>query len=181
MITLNLLSPEKKKASQLIQLYTMIKNLIIIILLFIIIGAITLLTSKAVLQNHFNDIVDQTTLITKSVTAFNTDIKTFNQQLRDVENIQKENVAWSNFLIDFSQLVPDGINVHNLTINKSEAEIFISGLAQTRNNLLILKDSLENSDLFFETAIPLENLLKKENITFNIKSGININELKQQQ
>lgn len=177
MITLNLLPPNKKRELQLAQLYTIIKNLIILILLLTTLIAIILLFTKMILQNHFNKIVEQTTLTTKFSRLFNQDIKTFNQQLTEVEGIQKNYIPWTNFFIVFSQVVPDDIGISNLTINQNK--ILISGLAKTRVKLLEFKDNLENSDLFSEVVVPLENILKKENIDFSIKANINLDKLKE--
>lgn len=176
MITLNLLAPEKKQGLRLTQLYQMIKNLIILILFLTIIIAIVLLLTKMTLQNHFNKIVAETTLITKYVDIFNKDIKEFNRHLESVEKIQKEYIPWTDFFINFTHLVPDDISIDTIAINKSK--ILITGLARTREKLLEFEDNLKNSNLFSEVAIPLKNLLKKEDIDFDIKAEINLTELK---
>src|SRR3989344_4822341 len=176
MIILNLLSPIKKQELRLAQLYITIKNLIILILLFTIIIAVILLLSKMVVQNNFNRIVDQTTLTTKYGQIFNRDIKIFNSHLSAVEKIQKEYISWTDFLISFNQLIPDNVSLYTLNINKNNKDgikIYITGIAKTRDDLLKLKDNLEKNEMFSEVAIPLENLLKKNDISFNIKSNIN--------
>ena len=176
MITLNLLPPNKKQELQLARLYTVIKNLIVLILLLTIIIAITLLFTKITLQNHFNKIVEQTTLTTKFSRLFNKDIRAFNKQLAEVEKIQKDYISWINFFVKFNKLVPEEVSIYDLSLNNDK--ILITGLAKTREKLLFFKNNLENSDLFSEVVVPLENILKKENIDFNIKADINLGELK---
>lgn len=180
MITLNLLSPEKKRDLRLIQLYLIIKNLIVILLIFTIIVAIILLITKMALQNHFNKIIEDTTLTAQIRVVFNQDIKIFNQRLVAVEKIQKDYISWTNFLINFTNLVPDELSISSLNINRDEnvgTKIFISGFAKTREKLLALKNNLENSPLFFGVDVPLENLLKKEDISFNLKADINLDKI----
>lgn len=179
MILLNLLPPTKKKDLRLIQLYTVIKNLIIIVLIFTIVATTILLIIKIVLQNYFNEIVAQTTLTTKTLSVFNKDIKTFNKNLSIVEDIQKNFIPWTNFLVNFTRLVPDNVSIYNLNINKVDDttyKIFIYGFAKNRDGLLAFKNNLENSNDLKEISVPLENLLTKEDIKFNIKATINLNQ-----
>jgi len=178
MLALNLLSPAKKQEIRLTHLYIMIKNLIIIILLFTILVAIILLLTKMTLQNHFSKIVGQNTLTTKYGNIFNKDIKTFNQRLSTVSKIQDEYIIWTNFLAKFTQIIPDDVIIYRLEIDGSkDARIKISGMAKTRTRLLQLKDNLENNDLFSGAVVPLESLLKKENIDFNIEALINLDKI----
>jgi len=175
MITLNLLSPDKKQSLRLTETYQTIKNLIILILLLTIITAIVLLVTKLALQNHFTRIVSESTLTIKYVSFFSQDIKEFNKQLKAVENIQSEHIAWTNFFISFAQLVPDNIGLDNLTIN--ENKILITGFAKTRDDLIEFQNNIKNSSLFSEVTVPLENLLKKDDVDFDIKANINLEEI----
>ncbi|OGY43420.1 MAG: hypothetical protein A2729_04590 [Candidatus Buchananbacteria bacterium RIFCSPHIGHO2_01_FULL_39_14] len=172
MITLNLLPPVKKQEFHLTQLYLMIKDLIILILLITIIIAIALLMTKLILQNHFNQIVAQTTMTTRYANIFNKDIKEFNQDLGAVISIQKNYHDWVEFFIQLNQLIPADVGLYNLSIKDNK--ILITGLAKTRQNLIQLKENFEESNLFAEVAIPLENLLKKDNVDFTFKATINI-------
>ncbi len=177
MITLNLISPQKKQELRLTQVYLAIKNLIILILFLATIIAIILLITKVILQNYFNEVVSDTTLTTKYANIFSEDIKKFNQQIKLVDKIQQKYIPWPNFFINFTKLMPDDIGIDSLTIN--ENKILITGLAKTRAKLLELEDNLKKSDLFLEVTVPLENLLRKENISFNIKADLNLNNFKQ--
>lgn len=174
MINLNLVPPAKKHEIRLTQIYVMIKNLIILLLFLAIAVAITLLLTKMFLQNHFNNIVEQTTLMPRYASIFNKDFKEFNEQLKAVKEIQKDHFYWTNFFVKFSKLIPDGLALDNLIVNNNK--ILLTGSARLRDQLLVLKNNLESSELFSNVAIPLENLLKKEGIDFNIKADINLNQ-----
>lgn len=176
MITLNLIPLDKKESLRITQLYVVIKNLIILILIITIIIAIILLIVKALLQNHFNNIVEQTTLTTKYASTFNKGIKKFNQRLDSVVSIQKDFIPWTNFFVDFTSLVPPDLELLSLAIK--ENRLLINGRAKTRDKLLEFKSNLENSNLFSEVEIPLEDLLKKENVDVNIRTVINLNQLR---
>ena len=176
----NLLPPQKKQEVRLLEFYLMVKNLIITILLLITVTAITLLLTKVALQNHFNQIVDQTTLTTKTGQLFNQGIKDFNQLIASVEGIQREYVSWVDFMAALATITPDGVAVTNiyLTHSATEDRMVITGLAQKRDDLLVFKANLEQSDLFSEIVMPLENLLTREKIKFDIKARINFDTLR---
>lgn len=174
MINLNLIPPIKKQEIRLTQIYVIIKNLIILLLFLTIAVAITLLLTKMFLQNHFNNIVAQTTLTPRYANIFNKEFKEFNERLKAVKEIQKDHFYWTNFFVKFSKLMPDGLVLNNLIINNNK--ILLAGSAKLRDQLLVLKNNLENSELFSNVEIPLENLLKKEQVDFNVKADINLNQ-----
>lgn len=176
MITLNLLAPGKKQELQLKRLYQIIKNLIILTLLVTIATAIILLLTKMVLQNHFNDVVEQTTLTTKNVQIFNKDIKDFNKYVKAIDNIQNNYIPWFPFLTQFLNLAPQEIQIYNIDIK--EEIMLITGLAKNRSELLKFKENLDQSDLFIKIDIPLENLLQKENVKFTIRTELELDKLK---
>ncbi|MDD2807067.1 MAG: PilN domain-containing protein [Patescibacteria group bacterium] len=176
MIGLNLIPPEKKKEVRLMQLYVGIKNLIISLLLLSIIVAVILLFVKMTLQNNFDKVVAETTLTTKYINTFNNDIKKFNQLLGTVDNIQKNYIPWSTFIAKFSKLIPPNITLQS--INIKDSKVLITGRAKTREDLLNLKNNLESSTFFSNSQIPLEDLLKKENINFSLKSDIDFEKIK---
>ncbi|NUM25166.1 MAG: PilN domain-containing protein [Candidatus Buchananbacteria bacterium] len=176
MINLNLIPPSKKNELRLTQFYIMIKNFVIAILLINILSAIALLSAKVVLQNHFNRIVEQTTLTTKYANTLSQDVKNFNTQLNAVASIQSEYLLWSKFFIDFSKLVPTGIGLDSITIK--ENRILLTGIASTRDELLSFQKNLESSPLFFNIEVPIDNLLRREDIDISVKADINIDEIK---
>ena len=176
MITLNILPPRKKQELQLAEIYIIIKNSIILILFLTIIAAIILLLAKITLQNQFNKIIEQGTLTTKVAKVFNQDIREFNQRLAAVSKIQKDYIDWTKFLIGLTQLIPEDVKVDSITIDGNK--ILVSGLAKSRTQFLALKDNLENSELFSNVVVPLENLLKKDNVDFDLKADINLDQIK---
>jgi len=181
MITINLIPTDKKEEVRLSEIYIVIKNLIVLLLLLTTIVAIILLASKMILQNTFNRIVSEATLTTKYGSIFNVDIKNFNQQLKAVEKIQKRYIPWTDFIVNFVGLVPENVSLNNISLNiegtkndkESANEFVISGTARTREKLLEFKANLEGSPMFSSVTVPLENLLKKDDISFNIKAKFN--------
>ena len=175
MISLNLIPKDKKVELGLANFFITLKNIIILFLIITILIAISLLATKAALQNHFNKIVGQSTLTTQFASSFNKGVQRFNKKLAAVENIQDSYIVWTDFFIEFSKLIPNEITINSIDVDANK--ILISGQAKDRQSLLNLEAGLKKSNLFDNVEIPLENLLKKTDIDFNIKSNVNIKNL----
>ena len=152
------------------QLYIGIKNLIIFILLISILVAILLLGTKATLQNHFNKIIDETTLVTKYANTFNQDIRQFNGEINALANIQNDHIDWLIFLADLSAMTPADIALNHVSVEKNK--ILMNGTAKTRTALLEFRDGLATSEIFMNVDLPLEYQLKRENIEFSIRATL---------
>lgn len=175
MITLNLISPAKKQQFKLEQIYIIIKNIIILLLLSSIIIAIALLITKNALQLHFQKIVEQTTLTTQYANTFSAEVRDFNRIINAVSAVQENYTDWNAFLVNFSAITPNGIVIKNLLIN--ETHIIIKGVADTRDSLLNFKNNLEESVIFSNVEIPIDNLLERTNIEFDIKAAVDLDHL----
>lgn len=172
MISLNLIPKDKKAELGLANFFITLKNIIILFLIITILVAISLLAIKAALQNHFNIIVGQSTLTTQFASSFNKGVQQFNRKVAAVKNIQNNYIVWTDFLIEFSKLIPNGTTINSIDV--SADKILISGQAKDRQDLLDLEKNLKKSKLFTNVEVPLEDLLKKSDIDFNIKSDVNL-------
>ncbi len=91
-----------------------------------------------------------------------------NKYLEKIASIQKNQKSYSVLLISLSNLVPSGIRLNTLAIDRSD-EISLNGYAQRRELILAFKDSLEKSNLFTDIENPLSNLIKQTDINFYFK------------
>ena len=160
MITLNLIPPDKKKDLEKIRYYIMAKNLIVVILLIISLVTIILLLSKLILQDNFTNVVERNTLTTQYARIFNVDLKKFNRNLQLTKKIQSDYIPWTNFMVSFTKLIPNDVQIESLNLNKET--LLITGFAKTRDALLRLKENFENSEFFTNVTVPLDNLLNKD-------------------
>lgn len=174
MLTLNLISDELKKEIKLRHLYLLIKKINLTLIIITIAAAIVLLSAKTILQTQFNNIVNQTTLITKNSQGYNNKIKIINSKLDFVETIQNNFIPWSNLLKTVADITTGDIGLSYLKINLEEQTIKIKGRAGQRDSLLDFKQKMEASTIFREIDFPLKNILEKENINFEINAKINL-------
>ena len=174
MLTLNLISEELKKEIKLRHLYLFIKKINLALIIITIVIAIILLAAKTILQMKFNDIVDQTTLVTKNNQGYNIKIRDINSRLDFVTKIQNDFIPWSNLLKTVADITSGDIGLNYLKINFAEQTIKIKGRADFRESLLDFKQKMETTNIFKDIDFPIKNILEKENIDFEINAKINL-------
>jgi len=177
MLTLNLISGELKKEIKLRHLYLFIKKINLTLIIITIVVTIILLIAKIILQVKFNDIVDQTTLVTKNNQGYNIKIRDINKRLDFIEKIQNDFIPWSNLLKTMAEITSSDINLNYLKINFAEQTIKIKGKAGLRDSLLDFKQKMEATTIFKNIDFPIKNILEKENINFEINAKINLADL----
>ena len=139
--------------------------------------AIILLAAKGILQNNFNKIVEQTTLITKNSQGYNVKVRNINSNLNHALKIQNDFIAWSYLIEDLASRMPPGINFSLVKISKEKSLINIKGMAELRDNLLKLKQNMEDSLIYSEVEFPLKNILQKKDINFEISAKLDLSQL----
>jgi hypothetical protein len=174
MLTLNLISGELKKEIKLRHLYLFIKKINLALIIITILIAITLLAAKTILQINFNNIVEQTTLVTKNNQGYNNKIRDINSRIDFVEKIQNGFIPSSNLLETIADITSKDIGLYYLKINFEEQTIKIKGKAGLRESLLDFKQKMEATNIFNNIDFPIKNILEKENIDFEINAKINL-------
>ncbi len=178
MLYLNLVSNELKKEIKLRHLYFLVKKISSIVLIITIFLVSILLVAKIILQNNFNKVVSQTTLITKSNQTYNVKVREINNELSFVSMIQNGYIPWTDIFKDLAVASPDGIKLYSLKLNAENKTIGIKGMAKDRTSLLVFKTNIENSSYYDDISFPLKNILEKENINFEINATLNLEEIK---
>lgn len=178
MITINLLSPSQKSELKIKRVYIAIKELIILILLFTLIIAILLLTSKYILDNSLARLIERNAYSIQENRDVVNKINIINSKIEIIGKIQKDFKKWSEFFVMFTNLTPNNIAYDSVKIKYDDASIEIRGVAKNRDDLTKLKDNLTNSEVFENINLPLKNLLAKENNDFIITAKINMDKVK---
>jgi len=177
MITLNLLDNKRKKHYLFRRvLLTIQKSIELLFFMALLIGII-FSTSQYYLQKTLEEVTEQSVLINKKIGGFNEETAQLNQLIKNVKNIQEEYIPWSPVLIKTTQAIPENIKINSLKISKQESQLNLQGIAKNRETLLKLRNNLEN--LYFVEKIdsPLSNLLKKEDVNFNLIVYLNTDKL----
>ena len=152
----------------------MVKKIDLSLIIITIVVAIILLVAKTILQIKFNDIVEQTTLVTKSNQGYNTKVREINSKINFVARIQDDFLTWSNMLKSLADITSQNINLYYLKANAQDKTIKIKGKAKLRSDLLNFKEKMAALPEFAEIDFPVKNILEKENIDFEINAKINL-------
>lgn len=178
MLTLNLIAEELKKKIKLRRLYLLIKKINLSLIIITIVAAMALLAAETMLRLEFNNIIDQTTLITKNTQGHNNKIREINNKIDFVKKIQSNFVPWSDLLKTVAAIMPKDISLYYLKINLATQTIKIKGQAGQRESLLDFKQKMEAAAVFQNIDFPIKNILEKENIDFEINAELNLQNLK---
>lgn len=170
MILLNIIPEKLKREIRLYDIYKSTKKLLFVSLIMIIIYIITLLVFKLILQLHFIETVNQTTIITKNTENYTKKVREINQQINSIETIQRESVQWSNLLEFIKSDEENGVEINQIQIDKNNSSIALKGKAKTRDVLLNFKSTLEEKKFFSDINFPIKNLLLKTDIDFEINA-----------
>jgi Tfp pilus assembly protein PilN len=181
MLNLNLVSKELKQETKLRHIYKMLKQADYILIIITIFIAIVMLVAKIILQNNFNKIVEETTLITRDSQGRNSQIREINNHISFVEKVQNDFIPWSFLFKDLDKYVNSDLSFYSIRIDRDKKTIELKGIAKNRDSLLALKSGLEKSDIFFGVIFPVKNILEKEDINFEIEADLNIDKIKESQ
>ena len=168
MLKLNIISRELKKQININDLYQRLKKIYIILILLLAVYISFIFAAKFLLNMHLDKTIQQAGQITKSTENYNKTVKDINNQLNYVAEIQTNDIRWSKLIALLGQSTNPSMKIYQLDISKDSKLIKINGFSRTRDALLKFKDNLEKSNYFSQIDFPLQNILQKENINFEI-------------
>jgi len=168
MLYLNIIPAKLKKETQLNSIYKLCKKLILSLSVVFLLFVISLLVVELIMQANLVKTVDETTLVTKNTENSTAKVRAINDQLSAIENIQNDMVYWSYLLEFISRHTNEGISFSRVTTDKKKGTLTLLGHASARDDLLSLKDSIDESSVFTDVNFPIQNLLEKNDINFEI-------------
>lgn len=170
-ISINLLPPEKKEALEKRQKLKLIvwqemMLFFIVIIFLMILGSINLILKIQLegIQNISES--EKAGGAAQELEKFEGDFRRINSQIGVLHNIWKNDLHWSRFFKELNDVVDESVALHGLTTKNFQ--VFISGRANSRDDLLKLQEKINASPCFAEANIPLSNLVTKDNVDFQI-------------
>lgn len=101
-------------------------------------------------------------------------IQTLNNLASDYKNLADNSPKWSKVIKAFAPLPPAGIRVSSFTIDTQKKTVNITGLAPTRELVILLYNNiLKDTANFSNIDYPLENVAQPTNINFHFTFKIN--------
>lgn len=151
-------------------LYVQFTKSVLQTLIFLIsVLGIFLLGGQWILQEHFNQLAQSTTQSSYKYTGANSQIQELNSRIIDTERMFTEYIPYSRESIAFFNAIPPGITLTNVVLDFRQTSIPITGVADSRDALIALEDSLLNLPYVEAAEIPLSLLLSEEEVNFSLK------------
>ncbi|OGF27886.1 hypothetical protein A2303_05960 [Candidatus Falkowbacteria bacterium RIFOXYB2_FULL_47_14] len=172
MLKLNIIPQELKNEKRLASIYKSLKILFGVSIMIFAVYGIIFLSAKFVLQLRFIEVMNETAITAKNRENYDEKIKNIKSKISFIDKIQKDTVLWSYLIEYIADNSGNGIKYAKLSINKDKEELNLSGRAENRDDLIKLKETLENAGYFSSVNLPLKNLLEKTNINFDISLKI---------
>lgn len=171
-VRLNFLSPAKRHHLHTMVGFQFVKSLLEIILIIICFTGIILVGIEDILQNYFNDLSGTIALTQSQHIKTDRVVKEINQNLIQLENIQKEYSSASDILPPLINALPAGIIIDSLELDLTNNKFNATGIAAARSSLLDYKQALEKTNLIQTIELPLSQLTKKENLSFSLNAKL---------
>lgn len=169
MLVLNLLNDGQKKQVKARKTNIIIKKIIFVCLTMSVIIALLLLAAQMFAQKNLKKIED---LGYMSDNQFNNEITRVNELAKFIKKINQNNKYWSDVLIEIAHTGDSNVRLSSIQIDTENKSVLIKGIANTRDDLLNLKKNMENSHLFTNIYIPIQNLVNKTDASFNLKADV---------
>ena len=173
MLSLNIIPLELKRENKLKNLSRSINVAVAVITMSVFTYTVIIVGCRFFLNNYYQEISSQNVLVTKNTDNYSKQIKEINKQIASIETAQKDSIAWPPLLAAVFNNVPNDIKLNSITFNKIDNKLNINGVAGTRTSLIELREFLENNKNFSVISFPVQSLIEKQNINFDIVLTIN--------
>jgi hypothetical protein len=131
-----------------------------------------------VLNDNLKTINKQSLLIDKNTQSYNQRAREINDKIKTVDQIVSSDCDCNAVIGRLVSLLPGGVKLSYLKIDRETGKAKLSGLAEKRDDLLSLKDNIDSSGFLGEIKLPVNSILEKENIRFNIESELDLSKIK---
>jgi hypothetical protein len=133
----------------------------------------------SMMQNNYNKRISSLSLLPSSENGVLLKEKAdnFNRLISQASIMSKQEIVWSTVIDEIRSKTNDNIKINTLSLPSADGLLTISGNAKDRDSINNFKTSFEESALFGDINIPLNNLGKKEDIPFSLTFKIKNSEL----
>jgi hypothetical protein len=170
MITLNLIPESIREENRLKHVYRLNVKLGLIIFYILIIVGVLVQVSKSIIISGFDTVKTQSDIITKNSKAYNERARDINSKISLVGQVVQGNHDWNGLILSIARLMPSGTSLYHLYLNQESKAIRIAGVAETREDLLKLKEVIDKSGYIKPVKLPMSSILEKKDISFDLES-----------
>lgn len=179
LLTLNIIPEAYETRFRMRRIYITARHLMLLLIIYMLFLGTLLLAARYILQREFTRIVNETSLVTADNRTLERKIEAMNNFLKDVSVAEKRHEQWAPLLIKMSEITPNGVVLSGITINE-EKTASLTGTANSRSDLLSLKDELENISAIEKVDLPVSSLVEAVNVQFKIEFEIDAEKLNEE-
>ena len=106
----------------------------------------------------------------QDISRFEEVFSQINSKTEFVNSVQEKHFNWFHILDNLENVIADDIFLTELATKNYK--IFLTGNAKSRESLVSFKDRVEESPCFYESSVPLSDIVKKDDIDFQMEFGI---------
>jgi Tfp pilus assembly protein PilN len=179
MLSINLLAEESKQRISNRRLFFLLLKAEIILFLLVAVVGLSFFGAEKIIAGARNKFGQETAnALRESGAEYNLKVKNINARLAAITQIQAEFVPYSLYLKNITALIPSGINLTRLQINAADKNIKIVGFAPRQEDLQTLEKNLKSAAFLTKVSdIPMKDMIKKDNIEFDIDLELNPSKL----
>ncbi len=113
----------------------------------------------------------------EKIEKYDQKFKEANIKIGKIDQSESNQIYWSNLLLILEEKIPLGIKVSHLATK--DYQVLITGEANSREDLVDLKEKLENVEDFQDINLPLSDLVAKNNVSFQLEFEVKRDFLKE--
>lgn len=173
-LNLNLLSEARKKELRLLVRLGLFKTLLMYLALILLLLLLFLPLINLLMSEQLNNLVGGSSLLGAGHGNYNRRVLEINTKIKNI------NLAGGKFglltprLMELIKTTPPDVRLKYINLNINSQEIIIPGTALTREGLLNYEQILKKIPWVEDTELPKSQLLKKQNLPFQIKLKVKL-------
>ena len=169
-ILLNLLPDEKKLvAEQRMRFRFLVWQIFLLVSLEVFFLGILIVISmlldferkhQEVLGQDFNRFHEEE----KKLKLYEEKFRAMNELVRETASVNKNHFVFTNIFLLLDRHMGDTIMLEH--VETKDFQLFLSGIAETRDDLIAFNEALKKEECFLAVNLPLANLLSQKDISF---------------
>src|SRR3990167_1338928 len=167
----NLLPPTQKTLLRWQALNRQIWAIGLYVLVFVLFSWALLMLGASMLR-EYNSSLSAAQLITpaENQKVSLRDINDLNQMITILNNKQPFSYVWTGLLLDLARLTPGNVHLVSFNADTETKEVVFTGIADTREDLLLFQKQIETSEYFSAIDIPPDSLTQPKDIPFSLQA-----------
>ena len=177
MPTINLIPPRIKREQYVKKIASIVFSSLFVATLIIIITFIAIYSISYYLESILSNTkieLSEAEAKVASLQSVEEDVNSINAKIKKIDGIRSDNVNWDILINDFNSSVPDMVRVDTLSIDWENQDISISGIGETRREIVKLQEKLNASEYFdnlsFSTSAYSDS---NQAYSFSMKGNVN--------